>query len=346
MQLAHAAPRCASRRSAAICAVAVASVLALSSMIAPEVRAAEVPTTPAGPAADISDATDGSSSNCTGQPAFKAVVVVGPVGSATSQFEGWANKIASAASDAGMHVCKVYTPYADADTVRTAAKGADLFVTLMHGNGYPHETSSGAAAGAEPNDGNDATAHGLGLNASYGSSALRYYGADWVSKYLHLAPNGIVILSHMCNTAGNGEDADKIPGYDLAIDHVDNFARGFLASTSYPSGGHPSVVMALQSQSFDTSDPKGTLIKTLMTSSRTLDQAFMTTYTRNTGSTWRDSYLPNFGAIGTTDFYVTQRSDGSAAPQHRPDPPRSRTLCIPASPPPPAGIRTLRTSTG
>jgi flagellar hook assembly protein FlgD len=311
MQLAHAAPRRASRRWTAVCAVAVASALALPSILVSEVRAAVIPTTPAASTAEISDATDGSSSYCTGQPTFKAVIVVGPVGGSTSQFEGWANKIASAASDAGMHVCKVYTPYADQATVRTAAKGADLFVTLMHGNGYPHETSSGGAAGAEPNDGDDSGAHGLGLNASYGSSALKYYGADWVSKYLHLAPNGIVILSHMCNTAGNSEDANRIPDYDLAIDHVDNFAHGFLASTSYPSGGHPSAVMALQSQSFETSDPRGTLIKTLMTSSRTLDQAFMTTYSRNTGSTWKDAYLPNFGAVGTTDFYVTKRSDGS-----------------------------------
>ena len=287
MQLAYAAPRRASRRTAAIRAVAVASLLALSSVIVPSVRAAEVPTTPSAPAAGVSDATDGSSSNCTGQPAFKAVIVVGPVGGSTGQFEGWANKIGTAATDAGMNVCKVYTPYADADTVKTAAKGADLFVTLMHGNGYPHETSSGLAAGAEPNDGNDATAHGLGLNASSGSSVVKYYGADWIRLNLHLADNGIVILSHMCYTAGNSEDAEKIPNHGLAIDHVDNFAQGFLGSTSV-GGGHPSAVMALQSQSFDTSDPKGTLIQTLMTTSRTLDQAFMTTYTRNTGSTWKD----------------------------------------------------------
>src|SRR5664279_1648416 len=65
--------------------------------------------TPGAPGAGVSDATDGSSSNCTGQPAFKAVIVVGPVGGSTAQFEGWANKIGTAASDAGMNVCKVYT---------------------------------------------------------------------------------------------------------------------------------------------------------------------------------------------------------------------------------------------
>jgi hypothetical protein len=92
---------------------------------------------------------------------------------------------------------------------------------------------------------------------------------------------------------------------------VDNFAAGFLASDSLPDG-HPSAVMALQGQHFDPSDPKGDLIDTLMTKDVSLDRAFMSTYTRNTGSAWEGTYLPNFGAIGTTDFYVTQRADGGA----------------------------------
>ena len=215
MQLAHAAPYRAPRRLAAI-AAAFATVLVSSTLLSGPVSAAVTRTSTA-PAADIADATDGTGSACTGQPAFKAVIVLGPVGSATSQFQGWADKIAASAKAAGMSVCKVYTPYADAATVKTAAKGADLFVALMHGNGYPHETSAGEASGAEPNDGNDATAHGLGLNASSGSSTVKYYGADWVRLNLHLANNGIVILSHMCYTAGNSEDARQDP--DLRPGH-------------------------------------------------------------------------------------------------------------------------------
>ena len=314
MQLAHAAPRRASRRSAAVCAVVVASALALSSVLATGVRAAVIQGTPDASAADVSDATDGSSSNCTGQPAFKVVIVVGPVGSATSQFEGWANKIATAASTAGMAVCKVYTPHADWTTVRAAAKGADVFVALMHGNGYPHETSTGHAAGVEPNDGNDTTAHGLGLDyydkVTGHYVGLKYYGADPVRQYLHLAPDAVVILSHMCNTSGNSEDANRIPDHALAIDHVDNFAQGFLGSASYPAGGHPSVVMALQSQSFDLSLTSQTMFTSLMTSGGTMDQVFMKSYGHNTG-TWAGSYVPNFGAVGSSDFYVTTRSDGA-----------------------------------
>ena len=136
-----------------------------------------------------------------------------------------------------MSVCKVYTPARRLPTtVQTAAKGADLFVALMHGNGYPHETSAGRrGCRAQRRQRRHRPRPGprtpTPRAATPGSSTTAPTGSV---RYLHLAPNGIVILSHMCNTAGNSEDADRIPDYGLAIDHVDNFAQGFLASTSYP----------------------------------------------------------------------------------------------------------------
>jgi hypothetical protein len=210
-----------------------------------------------------------------------------------------------------MSVCKVYTPYADDDTVKAAAKGADLFVALMHGNGYAKPDRQAQDGTANPKDTETASRNGLGLNAARGSSATRYYGADWVRRYLRLAPDAVVILSHMCYTSGNSEDFDRLPSYQLAVEHVDNFAAGFLDSNSYPSGGHPSVVMALQSQHFDTRDARGHLIETLMTRDVSMDRAFMTSYTRNSGTAWVGTWLPNAGAVGTTDFYVTARPDGS-----------------------------------
>ncbi len=289
----------------------LALVFVLSGSLVSETRAAALPATSA-PASQTLDAVDGSGSACTGQPAFKAVIVVGPVGSQTSRFKSWADEIATAARDAGMSVCKVYSPYADDDTVKTAARGADLFVALMHGNGYAKPDRQAQDVTADPDDTETTTRNGLGLNASHGSTATKYYGADWVRRYLHLAPDAIVILSHMCYTSGNSEDYDRLPTYQLAVEHVDNFAAGFLDSTSYPSGGRPSAVMAIQSQHFDPRDPKGDLIATLMTRDVSLDRAFMTTYTRNTGSAWEGTYLPNSGAIGTTDFYVSARPDGSS----------------------------------
>lgn len=295
-------------------AATLALVFVLAASLTTSTRAAALPSAPA-VATATSDAPDGTSSACTSRPPFKAVIVVGPVGSQTDRYKRWADQIAAAARDAGMAVCKVYTPYADDDTVKVAARGADLFVALMHGSGFPRplrpadpDDTDGTA---NPRDVESAGRNGLGLNKERGSSTVKYYGADWVRKYLRLAPNAIVLLSHMCYTSGNSEDFDRIPTYDLAVQHVDNFAAGFLDSDSYPTGGHPSVVMALQSQHFDRTDPKGHLISTLMTRDVTLDRAFMTTYTRNSGTAWEGTYLPNFGAIGTTDFYVTQRADGT-----------------------------------
>ncbi len=307
MQLAHAAPRRAPRRSAAVAALA-ALFLASGVMVTRVQAAAEPPAPPV--QGSTSEATDGSGSNCTGQPAYKAVIVVGPVGSMTTKFKTWADQIAASATAAGMNVCKVYTPNADKATVKKAAKGADLFVTLMHGNGYPKPNRT-KQDGTGTSAAETASAHGLGLNASKGSATNTYYGADWVRQNIQLAPDAVVILSHMCFTSGNSEDYDKIPTYQLAIDHVDNFAQGFLASSSV-GGGHPSVVMALQSQSFDNTKKNKNLISTLMNANITMDAAFMKIYDRNTGAQWKDSYLPNFGAIGTHDFYVTSRSDGSS----------------------------------
>lgn len=306
MQLAQAASRRAPRRP--LLAALVAASLAVTPLTSAPASATILP--PELPPVALPQSTDGTAAACTGQPPFKATIVVGPVGSATSSFRAWADEIATAASAAGMNVCRVYTPYADKKTVRRAARGADLFVALMHGNGYP---SFARGSG----DGNDATAHGLGLNASPGSSANKYYGADWVRDKLTLAPGAIVLLSHMCYTSGNGEDTsttgkdNRIPSLEWAVRHVDNFAQGFLASGSHPAGGHPSAVISLQSQRFPTSDPKGNLIASLMRGDTTLDELFMTTYTRNSGASSRDAYLPNHGAIGTHDFYVTRRPDGS-----------------------------------
>jgi hypothetical protein len=292
----------------------LALVFVLAASLTTGTRAAALPSTPI-QATQAFDAADGTSSACTSRPPFKAVIVVGPVGASTDRYRRWANQIASAARDAGMAVCKVYSPYADDETVKVAARGADLFVALMHGNGFPRplrpKDPDDTDGTANPRDEETATRNGLGLNASRGSNVVKYYGADWVRRYLRLAPNAIVILSHMCYTSGNSEDFDRIPTYDLAVQHVDNFAAGFLDSNSYPSGGRPSAVMAIQSQHFDPSDPKGDLIATLMTRDVSLDRAFMTTYTRNTGTAWEGTYLPNFGAIGTSDFYVTERPDGS-----------------------------------
>ena len=92
----------------------LALVFVLAASLSSGARASALPSTPL-PVTQTFDAADGTASACTGRPAFKAVIVVGPVGSSTDPYKAWANEIATAARDAGMAVCKVYTPYADDD---------------------------------------------------------------------------------------------------------------------------------------------------------------------------------------------------------------------------------------
>ncbi len=194
MQLAHAAPRCASRRRTAVCAIAVASCPCPAHVRRPRgacrgrpdhacgrrSRMSRTPRTARAPTARASQPSRRSS--------WSARWAAPPASSRAGP-----TRSAQPPATAGMHVCKVYTPYADAghgpdrSQGRRPVRRPDARQRLSR-----TRRSSGHASGAEPNDGNDSTAHGLGLNASHGSSALKYYGATWVSKYLRLAPNGIV----------------------------------------------------------------------------------------------------------------------------------------------------------
>ena len=69
----------------------------------------------------------------------------------------------------------------------------------------------------------------MGLNTFDGSGPTQYtyYGANLLKQYVHLAPNAIVFLNHLCYSAGNGEPGMTIPTYDLAAS----------ASTTWPLAG-------------------------------------------------------------------------------------------------------------
>ncbi len=129
-----------------------------------------------------------------------------------------------------MHVCKVYTPYADAATVKAAAKGADLFVTLCMATGIPSRTAASRMAPAWPARVTRAPPMAWASTPREAARRSSTTVPNGSAANLHLAPNAIVLLSHMCFTSGNSEDYDKIPDYDLAVEHIDNFAQGFLAS--------------------------------------------------------------------------------------------------------------------
>jgi hypothetical protein len=148
----------------------------------------------------------------------KVVIVVGPAGSNTSDYISNAKKLAAQAKTYGASVYQIYTPHATWARVKQLAQGANLFIYLGHGNGYP---SPYGAFNAYSKD-------GLGLNATDGSSSVKYYGEYYVSRYLNFAPNSVVILNRLCYASGNPEWGGATPSRTTARQRVDNFGAGFL----------------------------------------------------------------------------------------------------------------------
>ncbi len=175
-------------------AVAVlVSILGAAGAIAPVVAAARVP---------------------------KVVLVVGPAGGVTATYRRLADQAAVVAADAGAQVVKVYSPNATWDAVRGALDGASIVVYLGHGNGWPSRYRDALYP---------PTQNGFGLNpvAGVDDSAHQYFGEASVEQ-LHLAPNAVVLLHHLCYASGNSEPGLSQGTRDQSIARVDNYAAGFL----------------------------------------------------------------------------------------------------------------------
>jgi hypothetical protein len=148
----------------------------------------------------------------------KVVIVVGPAGSNTSNYIYNAKKPASQVRGYGATVYEIYTPHATWARVKSLSQGANVFIYLGHGNGYP------SPYGAYSKYSKD----GLGLNAYDGSSAHKYYGEYYVDHYLNFAPNAVVILNRLCYASGDSEWGSANPTKSTAIKRVDNYGAGFL----------------------------------------------------------------------------------------------------------------------
>ena len=148
----------------------------------------------------------------------KVVIVVGPAGSSTSKYISTARSLASQARSYGATVYEVYSPHATWARVRSVAQGANVFIYLGHGNGYP------SPYGAFSKYSKD----GLGLNTTDGSTRHTYYGEYYVDRYLNFAPNSVVILNHLCYASGNNEWGAGYPTKSTAIKRIDNYGAGFL----------------------------------------------------------------------------------------------------------------------
>ena len=152
---------------------------------------------------------------------IKVAVVVGPAGSLTSSYIRSARGYAAQARSYGATVVEVYTPNATWARVRSAVQGANLLIFLGHGNGFPSPYLSTL---------NPLKMDGFGLNGYLGSGNVRttYFGEYYVRTQVKLAPNAVVILNHLCYSAGSSEPGRANPTLSVARRRVDNFAAGFL----------------------------------------------------------------------------------------------------------------------
>jgi hypothetical protein len=148
----------------------------------------------------------------------RVVIVVGPVEGTTAKYIQDARQLAAQARSYGATVTEIYSPHATWAKVKPAAQHANVLIYLGHGNGTP-----------SPYPYSPMNKNGMGLNAlaNHGNSNVKYYGQAYM-KYIHLAPNAVVILNHLCYSAGNSEPGNKPPTTSVAKQRIDNFAASFL----------------------------------------------------------------------------------------------------------------------
>ncbi len=149
----------------------------------------------------------------------KVVIVVGPVGSETSNYRDNAAKLATLARSYGAAVTTLYSPNATWSRVSSAARGANVLIYLGHGNGWPSPYAPFSTTSKD----------GMGLNASAGAgnSNVKYYGEYYMAR-LGLAKDAVVVLNRLCYASGNNEWGAGNPTRSTAMERVDNYGSGFL----------------------------------------------------------------------------------------------------------------------
>jgi hypothetical protein len=153
----------------------------------------------------------------------RVVVIVGPVGDLTDDYRAVGAAAAREASKWTSDVVTIASPSATWPAVKRALQGATVVVYLGHGNGFPSPYRSTLYPPTED---------GLGLNPVAGGddSAHQYFGESFLARQIHLAPNALVIMSHLCYASGNSEPGMAEPTLAVAEQRVDNYGAGWLAA--------------------------------------------------------------------------------------------------------------------
>jgi hypothetical protein len=149
----------------------------------------------------------------------KVVLIVGPAGASTPYYRRLADEAASAAAKLTPNVVRVYSPDATWEHVKAALQGASVVVYLGHGNGWPSIYRNSLYP---------PTQNGFGLNPHEGAAeAHQYFGEDRIGSEIRLAPNAVVVFSHLCYASGNTEPGLAEGTLGQAQQRVDNYAAGF-----------------------------------------------------------------------------------------------------------------------
>jgi hypothetical protein len=212
---------------------------------------------------------------------LKVVIVVGPVESMTSRYVADARVLARQARSYGAAVTEVYSPNATWSRVRAAVQGANLLIYLGHGNGTP-----------SPYPYSPKSKNGLGLNATagHGHNNVKYYGEFYVKTYLRLAPNAVVILNHLCYSAGNSEPGRTLPSRSVARQRIDNYGAPFLAI------GARAVFAEARNEA-------GYILSSLFRTNRTMSQIFWASPQATRSYRWTFASTKTSGATGISDPY-------------------------------------------
>ena len=150
---------------------------------------------------------------------IKVVIVVGPVEGSTAKYISNARTLAPLGAQLRRQRDRDLQPAGDLVQGQDRPPPArTCFIYLGHGNGspspYPYSTT---------------TKNGVGLNrlAGHGNSNVKYYGSAYI-KLITMAPNSVVILNHLCYSAGNSEPGRAAPSPSVARQRIDNYGSSFL----------------------------------------------------------------------------------------------------------------------
>ena len=153
---------------------------------------------------------------------IKVVVVVGPVGSSTARIpQQRASSTPQLARSYGASVTEIYSPNATWSRVKSAAQGANIFIYLGHGNGYPSPYGA-----FQPYTQGRPRAERRRRTAATRTS--KYYGENYIDRDIQMAKNAVVILNRLCYASGNSEWGSANPTKATAMKRVDNYGAGFL----------------------------------------------------------------------------------------------------------------------